>query len=76
MNALEAAITPGPYIVGERFTAADVYVGSQIGWGLMAKSIEPRPSFQAYLGRQAERPAFKRFAAQSLALAEELKARG
>lgn len=76
VKTLVGAIEPGPYLLGDRFSAADVYIGSQIGWGLMAKGFEPNPAFQAYLGRQSERPAFKRFAAHAMRLAEELKARG
>jgi len=64
LNTLEKALMPGPFILGERFSAADVYIGSQIGWGLMAKTLEPRDSFKNYLARCAERPAFKRAAAQ------------
>ena len=60
LNALEAAITPGPYILGDRFSAADVYVGSQIQWGMMVKSLEPRPKFQQYAERLAARPAMQR----------------
>lgn len=73
MDTLEGALKPGPFILGDRFSAADVYIGSQIGWGLMTKSVEPRPTFLSYVARNAERPAFKRFAAQSSALAEQLK---
>jgi glutathione S-transferase len=65
LNTLEKAITPGPYFLGDRFSAADIYVGSQIGWGMMAKGLEPRPAFQSYMGRLAQRPAFKRFNEQS-----------
>ncbi|HYD62773.1 MAG TPA: glutathione S-transferase family protein [Noviherbaspirillum sp.] len=57
INALEKALTPGPYICGELFTAADVYVGSSIGWGLMFGTIEKRPVFEAYVGRLFARPA-------------------
>jgi glutathione S-transferase len=64
LNALEKAITAGRWILGERFSAADVYVGSEIGWGLMVKALEPRQAFQDYVARCAERPAFKRAAAQ------------
>jgi glutathione S-transferase len=76
LNTLEKALTPGPYLLGDRFTAADVYVASVVGWGLMAKAIEPRPVFQAYAGRVFERPAAKRMAAQTEKLLAELKAQG
>jgi len=68
LNTLEKAVGPGPFILGERFSAADVYVGSAIGWGLSMKAIEPRPAFGAYLGRVSQRPAYQRAMAQSEAL--------
>jgi glutathione S-transferase len=60
LATLETALAPGPWILGERFSAADVLIGSQIGWGLFTKSLEPRPAFQKYLERCAQRPAYKR----------------
>jgi glutathione S-transferase len=60
MNALESAVAEGPYICGDQFTAADVYVGSQIGWGLQFGTIEKRPAFQTYSARLRERDAAKR----------------
>lgn len=57
IDALELAITPGPYICGEQFTAADLYLGAQIGWGMMFGSIEKRPAFADYFGRISARPA-------------------
>jgi glutathione S-transferase len=74
LNGLERAITPGPYILGERFSAADVYIGSLISWGLMTKSLEPRPTFLAYLARQRDRPAVRRSSDQTKRLAETLQA--
>jgi len=73
LNALETAITPGPFILGERFSAADVYVGSEIAWGMMAKSLEPRASYLAYVSRFRDRPAYKRINEQASAMAEALK---
>jgi glutathione S-transferase len=61
LRALELALTPGPYILGNRFSAVDVYVGSQLGFGLMTKTLEPRPIFQSYVGLLTQRPAYKRF---------------
>jgi glutathione S-transferase len=57
LNALESALLPGPYICGDQFTAADVYVGAQLGWGLMFGTIEKRPVFEAYVDRVYARPA-------------------
>ena len=60
MDALEQAVSQGPYLLGDRFSAADVYVGSQILWGLQFGTIEKRPAFEAYGARLADRPAAKR----------------
>jgi glutathione S-transferase len=57
IEALEHALRPGPYICGDRFTAADVYIGSQIGFGMMFGSIPKRASFEAYVDRLMSRPA-------------------
>jgi hypothetical protein len=45
---------------GERFSAADVHVGSQIGWGLAFNSIEKRPAFETYCAGICERPVYRR----------------
>lgn len=60
MDALETAVTGKTYVAGDRFSAADVYVGSQIGWGLMFKTLEPRPAFTDYSARLQARPAAQR----------------
>ena len=60
MNALESAVSQSPYICGDQFTAADVYVGSQIGWGMMFGTIDKRPAFADYVGRLQSRPAARR----------------
>lgn len=57
VDALEYAVTQSEYIAGDRFSAADVYVGSQIGWGMMFGTLEKRPAFEAYLKRVGSRPA-------------------
>lgn len=54
---LEQAVSAHDYIAGDRFTAADVYVGSQVGWGVMFGSLPKRDAFDAYLGRITGRPA-------------------
>ena len=57
MSALEAAVSGREYLVGDRFTAADVYVGSHIGWGMSFGAIEQRPAFERYFERISARPA-------------------
>jgi glutathione S-transferase len=60
LDALESAIAGTPYIAGETFSAADVYVGSQITWGLQFGTIEKRDSFARYSARVTDRDAFRR----------------
>lgn len=60
MDALEVAVSQSEYIVGDRFTAADVYVGSHIGFGLQFGTIERRPAFERYVAGHASRPAYVR----------------
>lgn len=54
---LEGRLAASPYVAGDRFTAADVYVGSQVGWGMMFKTLPVRPAFVAYWDRLKDRPA-------------------
>ena len=57
LRVLEAAVSQRPYLVGDGFTAADLYVGSQLGFGLQFGIIEKRPAFVDYVGRLTARPA-------------------
>ncbi len=59
VNAMEQAVSKG-FITG-KFSAADVYMSSQIGWCMMNKDLEPRPAFEKYQKLCTERPAFQRF---------------
>jgi glutathione S-transferase len=60
MNALEKAVSGRAYIAGNRFSAADVYVGSHIGYGLQFGTIEKRQSFSDYVARVTDREALRR----------------
>jgi len=57
MNALEAAVSRSEYLVGDRFTAADVYVGSHIDFGMQFGTLEKRSAFEQYWQRLSARPA-------------------
>jgi glutathione S-transferase len=73
MGTLEAAISAADYLVGNSFTAADLYVASQIGFGMMFGTVEPRPTLERYWQRMSARPAFARAKQLDDAKAAELK---
>lgn len=60
MDTLAHAVAGEGYVAGARFSAADVYVGAHIAWGLAFKSIEPRPSFEPYVAKVTDREAYRR----------------
>ncbi|NYT40509.1 glutathione S-transferase family protein [Sphingomonas sp. R-74633] len=74
VDVLEKAVSAHPYIAGDRFTAADIYVGSAVGWGTMFGTLPKRDAFTAYFERLTSREAFQRAAAKDDALAAELEA--
>lgn len=57
MDVLENAVSRGDYLVGRNFTAADLYLGSHIGWGMQFGTLEKRPAFERYWDRISKRPA-------------------
>ncbi len=57
MDAVEGVLADRDYLVGDRFTAADVYLGSHLGFGMQFGTVEKRPAFEAYWARLSERPA-------------------
>lgn len=56
-KVLETAVTGSRFIAGETFSAVDVYVGSQIGWGLQFGTIPETQALAAYWDRIKDRPA-------------------
>ena len=73
VRTLEKALSPGPFLLGDRFSAADVYVGSQIAWAFMTDALEKRSPFTDYAARIRERPAAQRAGQLDKELAESLK---
>ncbi|HET7879584.1 MAG TPA: glutathione S-transferase family protein [Acetobacteraceae bacterium] len=57
LDVLEQAVSQGPYLVGSAFTAADLYVGSHLGFGMQFGMIDKRPAFERYVGNLMARPA-------------------
>jgi len=70
MDVLAKAVASGPFLMGDKFTAADVVVGSTLRWGTMFKLIPERKEFADYFGRFADRPAAKRAQAKDEELAK------
>jgi glutathione S-transferase len=68
VDVLETAVSNKVFVAGGRFTAADVYVGSQIDWGLQFGSIPSCAAFEAYIAPLRERAAYKRAKAIDAAL--------
>ena len=60
MDALEQAVEGREHLAGDRFSAADLYVGSHLMWGMGFGTIEKRPAFEAYVARLRDRPAHLR----------------
>jgi len=76
LKTMEAAVSRADYLVGDSFTAADVYAGSQIGLGLMFGTIDKRPAFERYWQRISARPAYARAKELDDALIAQQKAAG
>ncbi|MFP3944104.1 MAG: glutathione S-transferase family protein [Alphaproteobacteria bacterium] len=60
MDTLEGAVSGNGWIAGENFSAADVYLGSQIGWGLRFGTMDKRQAFEDYWARVSARDAYQR----------------
>jgi glutathione S-transferase len=60
-DVLDKALEKGPWILGEKFSAADVAIGSALNFSVrLFKMVPSRQSFDAYLARCMARPAFQR----------------
>ncbi len=76
VDALEGVLSRQPYFAGDAFSAADIYTGSQIAWGLAFGTMPKRPVFEAYAARIASRPAAERARAIDDALVAERQGAG
>jgi predicted DNA-binding transcriptional regulator YafY/glutathione S-transferase len=57
MDTVSIAVKGKTYIAGDRFTAADLYMGAILNWGMMFGIIDKRPEFEAYCSGLMQRPA-------------------
>ncbi|EZP55518.1 glutathione S-transferase family protein [Sphingomonas sp. RIT328] len=75
-GVFDAAVSRRPYIAGDRFTAADVYVGSAAMWYTQFGLLPKAEGLAAYIDRLTAREAFRRAAAIDDALLAEAAAKG
>ena len=59
ISALDSHFAENDFVCGDRFTMADVYVGSQVDWGLTFGTMPPEESFVAYAEMLQDRAAYK-----------------
>ncbi|RKE85223.1 glutathione S-transferase family protein [Rhizobium sp. AG855] len=74
IDMLEEALKTGPYLLGERFTAADLLWGVALQWTTMFGLVEARPAFQAYMERIGNRASVQKVSAEDAAMAAEHEA--
>jgi glutathione S-transferase len=60
LDRIGAAVAPGPFLLGQQFSAADIVIGSGLIWGTMFKAVPSRPDLDAYMDRLNARPAAQR----------------
>ncbi|HTC28812.1 glutathione S-transferase family protein [Dyella sp.] len=70
-NTITGQLEKGPYLLGERFTAADVLWGGALHWMTLFKIMPETPAVRAYIDRVVTRPAIQRAAAKDVEYAAQ-----
>ncbi len=73
MDTFETLLSNRAFVCGDRFTMADVYVGSQVDWGLAFGSLPKRKVFEDYAARLRDRAAYREAKAIDTRLIEEMQ---
>ena len=60
ISNIEKALSPGPFLLGDTFTAADLYMAALLEWAFFAKMAEPRPALTAFIEKAHARPAYQK----------------
>ena len=76
LDTLEWQLKKARYLTGDIFSAADVYVGSQLGWGIEFGTIDGRATFEEYVKQLHNRPAAKRADGIDNELAAKIRNKG
>ena len=75
MSTLEKALAGKTYIAGDRFSAADLFVGAMVNFMLTFNLLDPRPAFTDYAARMTDRDAYRRAKEIDGKLIAEMKAK-
>lgn len=71
LATLEEGLSPGPWLLGERFSMADVILGATLRWMLRFQMIDALPTLTAYAERLGQRPALLAADARNAAVLAE-----
>jgi glutathione S-transferase len=71
IDTLDAMLTDREYVASDRFSAADVYLGSHLLWGTMFGWLPKRDSFDRYMATLQQRPALHRGGEKDEAAAQQ-----
>jgi glutathione S-transferase len=74
MDVVARAVAAAPYLVGDRFTAADLIIGANLRWAMSFGLIPKRDEFTGYVARLDTRPAYQRAAARDAEIAAQSRA--
>ncbi|HVJ55776.1 MAG TPA: glutathione S-transferase family protein [Aliidongia sp.] len=70
IHTLADQLATGPYLLGERFSAADVLWGAALSWVTAFKLVPELPAIMEYVERAKARPAYIRVKEKDTATAE------
>ncbi len=76
IKAVTDQLAPGPWLLGERFTAADVLWGTALTWTTGFKLVPLMPVIQAYIDRWNARPSVARVKARDARARRDSHGRG
>ncbi|ANI16125.1 glutathione S-transferase [Pseudomonas citronellolis] len=77
MKVIDEQLQKGPYLLGERFTAADVLWGSALAWTTHFGIVQKTPAIERYIAKVTARPSFAKIAERDAQWhAEHAKAAG
>jgi glutathione S-transferase len=62
LDTLSSALDGRDHLVGNQFSAADLYISAQLGWGMQFGTVESRPNFERYVALHHNRVAAQRAA--------------